>query len=159
MAAVFKQKVVFVIGAGASREYNFPLGSELKVQIADAMRFQFDYGGHLVSGSPELFDHVRRHLDGNKAQVEKYRRSAISLAGAIASFISIDEALHFVSGTPEAVEVGKIAIIDQILKAEGNSTLSFNTKTGRPSELAPGWIGEMFSMAVAGVQRKDLGFF
>lgn len=29
---LFKQPVVFVIGAGASREYNFPLGSDLRRQ-------------------------------------------------------------------------------------------------------------------------------
>jgi hypothetical protein len=154
---VFKQNVIFVIGAGASREYNFPLGSELKEAIASAVKFRFEYGSsELISGSPGLLDHIRRHVKGDAARANEYTKAASILVGAIPSFISVDEALHFVSESPHAVEVGKIAIVDQILKAERESTLAFNPKTGRPGELPGGWIAEMFSMALAGIQRKDL---
>jgi hypothetical protein len=53
---LFNQKVVFVIGAGASREYNFPLGSQLKDRIAPDVRFRFEFGLQMTSGSPELLD-------------------------------------------------------------------------------------------------------
>lgn len=153
---MFKQKVVFVIGAGASREYNFPLGSELKDQIATATRFQLDYGSRLTSGSLDLLDHIRRHVNGDRVRVNEYIIAANLLAGTIPSFISIDEALHYVSDSPQAVEVGKIAIVDQILKGERGSTLAFDSRTGRLVHLPDGWIAEMFSMALAGAQRKDL---
>lgn len=154
---MFKQKVVFVVGAGASREYNFPLGSELKDQIATATRFQFDYGSsRLTAGSQDLLDHIRRHVSRDRARVAEYTIAGNMLAGAIPSFISIDEALHYVSESPEAVEVGKIAIVDQIIRAERGSTLSFDSRTGRLTHLPEGWIAEMFSMALAGAQRKHL---
>jgi hypothetical protein len=57
---VFKQPTVFVVGAGASKEYNFPLGSDLKNQIAEAVRFRFAHGVQLISGSADLLDHSRR---------------------------------------------------------------------------------------------------
>jgi hypothetical protein len=154
---LFKRPVVFVIGAGASREYNFPLGSDLKEAIAAAVRFRFQSGtDHLVGGDIDLLDHIRRHVKGDRGKSNAYTEAANILAAATASFVSIDEALHFVSGTPEAVEVGKIAIVDQIIKAERESSLRFDSKTGRLTEIPGGWIGEMFSMAVAGLRREDL---
>jgi hypothetical protein len=152
---LFKQKVVFVIGAGASREYNFPLGSHLKDRIAVDVRFRFD-GLQQMSGSPELLEHIRRHVKGDHNRMDDYTRAANLLAGAIPSFVSIDEALHFVSSTPEAVEVGKIAIVDHILRAERSSALASDPQKGRLTALPDGWIGEMLSMAVAGSRREDL---
>src|SRR4051794_4518831 len=153
---MFKERVVFVVGAGASREYNFPLGFELKDRIADAVHFRFDFGSRLTSGSPDLLDHIRKHVKAVAERANEYTRAANVLAGAIASFVSIDEALHFVSSTQEAVDVGKIAIINEILKAERNSSLAFDARTGRVTQLPPGWIAEMFSMILAGVRREDL---
>ena len=154
---MFKQKVVFVVGAGASREYNFPLGSHLKDRIAVDVRFRFEHGGsQQTSGSVDLLDHIRRHVRANTERANDYTMAANLLASAIPSFVSIDEALHFVSHSPEAVEVGKIAIVDHILKAERGSTLAFNRQNGRLTDLPEGWISEMFSMAVAGSRRQDL---
>src|ERR1700745_2107172 len=145
---MFKQRVVFVIGAGASREYNFPLGSELKERIGDAVRFRFDHGSsRRVRGDHDLIDHIRRRVKGDRERANDYTRAANVLAAAIPSFVSVDEALHFVSGTPEAVEVGKIAIVHQILEAERNSALAFDARTGRLSEIPSGWLAEMFSIA------------
>lgn len=154
---MFRHKVVFVVGAGASREYNFPLGSELKDKIAEAVRFRFEFGHTMVSGSHDLIDHIRRHVKGDHDRTNHYSKAANMLAGAIPAFVSVDEALHFVSGSPEAVEVGKIAIVHQILEAERTSLLAFDTRTGRPSELPGGWIGELFSLAVAGLRHDQLG--
>ena len=154
---MFNQKVVFIVGAGASREYNFPLGSDLKEAIASGVRFRFEHGGsYLTGGSQELLDHIRRHVKGDVKKANEYTRAANALAGAIPSFVSIDEALHYVSDSPEAVEVGKIAIVDQILKAERGSSLAFDQRNGRPGHLPDGWIAELFSMALAQTQRKDL---
>ena len=44
---MFKTKVVFVLGAGASKEATFPLGSELKDRIADGLNFYLAQGLNL----------------------------------------------------------------------------------------------------------------
>jgi hypothetical protein len=59
---MFNQRVVFVVGAGASKEYNFPVGSELKERIAKAVRFRYQHGFELVGGSDQLLAHIRRHV-------------------------------------------------------------------------------------------------
>lgn len=153
---MFNQKIVFVIGAGASREYNFPLGSELKDRIARAVRFRYQHGFQLVDGDTGLLNHIRRHVKNDQALTNEYTEAANLLANAIPSFISVDEALHYVSAEPKAIEIGKITIVHQILKAERESTLAVDTRTGRLAEVPDGWIGEMLSMAVAGVRRNDL---
>lgn len=153
---MFRQKVVFVIGAGASYEYKLPLGSELKDRIAAAVRFRFEYGDRLVGGDPNLRDHIRRHVNGDRARSDDYTRAANLLASAIPTFVSVDEALHYVSGTAEAVEVGKIAIIDQILAAERGSKLAFDRNNGRVQVPHDGWLAEMLSIAAAGLKRDEL---
>ncbi|UYO48775.1 hypothetical protein KQX64_23200 [Rhodopseudomonas palustris] len=153
---MFNKPTVIVIGAGASFEYGFPLGATLKDQVAKAARFRFEYGHHLTMGSEELLNHIRRHVSGDISRQNIYTRAGSMLAQAIPSFISIDEALHFVSSSREAVEIGKIAIIENILNAERNSNLRFDLRTGRPSLPDDGWLSELFSMAVAGLRRENL---
>lgn len=149
-------KVVFVVGAGASFEYKLPLGSELKDRIATAVRFRFERGYAQVAGDRDLLAHIRRHVKNDDNRSIDYTRAANALASAIPAFVSIDEALHFVSNNAEAVEVGKIAIIDQILQAERKSSLANSQDRGRLDKLPPGWISEMLSLAIAGTQREDL---
>jgi hypothetical protein len=147
---MFKQKVVFVVGAGASKEYNLPLGSELKDRIATAVRFRFEHGLRMVSGSGNILTDIRRHIqnDPDRDRINQYTRGGNLLADAIPSFVSVDEALHYVSESREAIEVGKIAIIYEIIEAERKSTLAYQTATGRLDNLPPGWVGEFFSIAV-----------
>jgi hypothetical protein len=152
---VFKQPVVLVVGAGASAEYDFPLGSGLKQTIAEAVRFRFAHGNQLIGGDHDLYGHILRHVGGDLQRTNPYSIGGNTLANAAASFVSIDEALHFVSGIPEAVEVGKIAIVQAILEAERNSSLKTDPQKGRPT-VAGGWIGAMFSMAMAGLRREEI---
>jgi hypothetical protein len=39
---LFRDKTVFVIGAGASAEADFPIGIKLAAQLAGQLRFEFD---------------------------------------------------------------------------------------------------------------------
>lgn len=155
---MFNKPVVFVIGAGASSEYNFPLGSALKACIAKKIKFRFEpYSPDPKEGDYDLLQHIRRHT-GDQARSNDYTRAANDLASAIDSFISIDEALHFVRASPEAVEVGKIAIVNEILIAERKSSLAISSNTGRVTldESNSGWLGRLFSMAIAGLEKTEL---
>ena len=39
---MFRSKTLFVVGAGASKEVNFPIGTELTEEIAQLWDFEFD---------------------------------------------------------------------------------------------------------------------
>jgi hypothetical protein len=155
---MFKVPVVFVVGAGASFEYGLPLGAALKDAIAEKLKFRFEYGGsRLIGGDTNLLDEINRHVGGDREKRNEYIEAAQRLAATVRSFISIDEALHYMGATPKAVEIGKVAIVWEILEAERNSTLSYDKGTGRflvgPHD---GWIGQVMSMAVAGMERDEL---
>jgi len=155
---MFNKPVVFVIGAGASREYNFPLGEDLKNEIAKKVRFRFNngYGAGKNEGDQELLRQIRSHAPVSETQ-NIYTTEANVLAAAINVSISIDEALHYVGKSKHAVEVGKIAIIQSILSAERGSSLGIDPQRGRPKNgTQEGWILQLLSMAIAGSQRENL---
>lgn len=151
---MFRKNVVFVVGAGASYEYKLPLGAELKDRIAQAVKFFFEAGA-MVSGDPLLLQHIRDHARIDHNLVNQYTAAGNLLANAIPAFVSVDEALHFVSSNARAVEIGKAAILHEILQSERASSLSYDPSTGRV-KLASGWLDEMFSMAIAGTRSEDL---
>jgi hypothetical protein len=155
---MFNKPVVFVIGAGASCEYGLPLGATLKASIAKRIRFRFEHGFQLSSGDAILLDHIRRHTKNDQNLNNEYTVAANELSNAIEVFISIDEAMHFVASSTKAVEVGKIAIVSEILAAEGKSSIALSRETGRTilNEKNGGWLAHMLSMALAGTQKADV---
>jgi hypothetical protein len=155
---MFNKPVVFVIGAGASCEYGLPLGAALKASIAKKIQFGFQHGFQLSSGDAKLLDHIRRHTKNDHVLNNQYTVAANELSKAIEAFISIDEAMHFVASSTKAVEVGKIAIVSEILAAEGKSALATSRDTGSATlnEQNGGWLAHMLSMALAGTQKADL---
>jgi hypothetical protein len=147
---MIRKPVVFVVGAGASHEYGLPLGGTLKETIAEKLR--------AVSRHGDLLSHIQRHVGRNQKELGEYIQAATALAKTIKSFISIDEALHYVGATPKAVEIGKVAIVHEILRAERESALCYEQTTGALSVNGVDglWISEALSMIVAGIQREEL---
>lgn len=155
---MFKQKTVFIVGAGAGCEYNMPLGSALASVIAQNVRFRFDHYQHTPkSGDAELYNILFRLHQQDRETLNAYSRAGNSLAAAILSSISIDDALFQLSETPEAVILGKVAIVRAILSAERNSSLALSANNRLLDENSgrDGWIEQFFSMAIADVKRSD----
>ena len=53
---MLRQKTAFVVGAGASKEFGFPLGAELKNDIDSALNLQFDSTGHPANRQTALLN-------------------------------------------------------------------------------------------------------
>ncbi len=49
---MFRSKTLFVVGAGASKEVNIPIGTELAEEIANLLYFEFDHFSKLQKGFP-----------------------------------------------------------------------------------------------------------
>src|SRR6266852_1143797 len=148
---MFSQPVVFVVGAGASAEYNMPVGSELKTKIASAVGF-LDADGR-PSGDRDLYKLL---VDRFGSSIEKYVGAGNALAKVIPSFDSIDEALNWFSSRPEVIELGKVAIVREILKSERGSLL-FSTLDQRKipgNDFSGTWLPYLLSMGM-GSQKMD----
>src|SRR5438445_1208216 len=98
---MFNKPTVFIVGAGASAECDLPTGFQLKESIANGLRFYFE-GGRLVKGDNALLNILRRRF----SDVNPHTRAGRELARTIATFPSIDEALHWWRAREEIVELG-----------------------------------------------------
>jgi hypothetical protein len=122
---MFKKPTVFIVGAGASAECGLPTGFQLAEQIRVGLGFRFE-ASQLRKGDEALFKGDEAILDLLKnrfSNVDLYVKAGCELSATIATFPSIDEALHWWRARQEIVELGKLAIAYYILGAERRSPL------------------------------------
>lgn len=120
---MFEGNVVFVVGAGASVDFKFPMGEQLKDQIAHKLDIRFN-SHDLLSGDRQVVEALRvlARRDGLQS-INPYLLSARSIAAAMPQAISIDNFLHTHADEADLVLLGKIAIASSILDAERASTI------------------------------------
>jgi hypothetical protein len=144
---MFKQRTLFVLGAGASAEADLPIGAKLAKNVSGLLTVDRD--------SPE-------NQEGERLLVELYARYPLPdngyhrAAGAISEGVlltnSIDDYLDRHSHDELIQRVGKLAIVKSILTAERKSRL-MPTSRGRANieELDDTWYSKFFRMLGARV--------
>jgi len=151
---MFKKRTVFIVGAGASAEFDLPVGDALKQQIAELL-----LGAAGSVNSPQISG-FRAMLSRMCPQDHNELLQAGRQLGApIKSFVSIDEALHYFSSDPLIVRIGKMAIAFLILKAERESKIAKTDRsTGLPdlSHAQKTWLAEFLSMALSFLKRDEI---
>jgi hypothetical protein len=110
------KKTTFVIGAGASADFNLPLGRTLAEHIRAALDDEF--GDDHTSQSGRI-----THALGMQGYNEQDVQAARDLRGMLLRSPTIDHALYTLRARPPVVRVGKAAIAELILKGEHNSPL------------------------------------
>jgi hypothetical protein len=150
---MFTQPIAFVIGAGASAEYGMPTGAGLLKKIAFAVRFDA-LGDPDRWGDPDLY---RAMTTLFRDQMQAYETAGVDLAKYIASGVpSIDDALTWFSSRPEVVALGKLAIANEILKAEKSSSLySEHSRLPPDADVTNTWIPHFLSMVMDGHKSEN----
>jgi hypothetical protein len=150
-------KTVFVIGAGASKEANLPVGDELKDHIAHALNFP-KKGDELIA---QAFQYLKSPYCGHYqafSSDELYRASRRIHEG-LPLVNSIDNFLHS-HNVDKAIEVcGKLAIARTILRAEQASTLFISatrSNNSMVSGLKDKWFNFFFSCLNEGCSIQTL---
>src|SRR5215831_1698350 len=139
---MFNKPTVFIIGAGASAECGLPTGSQLKEQIRSS--------APMHAGEPSLY----KILQGCVSDVAPYMKAGRELSETLATFPSIDEALHWWRANPETVFLGKLAIAYHILVAERSSPLR-PTLSMDVDVLSKTWFSSFLSIALSGLEREQ----
>jgi hypothetical protein len=144
------KRTTLIVGAGASHEYDLPLGAVLKRSIMRALDFTTQEPGdsQLVQALQQEVSQIANSLV--EAGTEFSKRAF--------AYNSIDEALHAFSHDEKIVEIGKMAIASQILTGERNSKLA--DRRGEGVARIPrigGWLSRFFSLAVSGLKRSEIG--
>jgi hypothetical protein len=151
---MISQPTVFVLGAGASLEAGFPLGSELAKQIAEEVhlpqnpRSQYEHDKH------ELMKIVANDLGIDPNLVVHAGRQIKD--GIILSH-SIDDYLHLHSHDKTVVRYGKSAIVRCILRAESTSKIKIinHGQNINISDLSDTWYSKLFKIMGKDCPKSD----
>lgn len=128
------KKLTLIVGAGASKEFGLPVGSELRQKISSLLDIWFDFdqqkgGDYQIRKALEL---AVRHPDG-QGSINPHLHAARRIRDAMPQAISIDNFIDNHQGDEKIELCGKLAIVKSILDAEKDSKIYVdpsNTRNG-----------------------------
>lgn len=109
---MFRPNTVFILGAAASLDFGFPLGSKFKADISRFLRIGANRGRDVFSAENDLFFSYFRERRNGAVQ------AARQIHGGVGFTASIDNFLHMRGAEPDIVECGKAAIAHLLLRKE-----------------------------------------
>ncbi|MGR9437955.1 hypothetical protein ACU8V1_23550 [Rhizobium leguminosarum] len=160
---MFKDKTVFVVGAGASAEFAMPVGSALMERIRRNCTYSIEYGRFtMVAEADLLFRYYtsmykldkKEDVDALNVRLEVMRELVLSIDMAE----SIDEYIYRHSHNPIVTEVGKLQVAHAIACAESDSYL-------RPDDFNAGekfkalnntWIYNFAKILMIGIRAEEM---
>jgi hypothetical protein len=144
---MFESPTLFIVGAGASREANLPIGNMLTEHIAALLSFEVEFG-NLTHGDWGFFGSLKSLANAPEHEKNSFLASSKSVAEAMQLALSIDTFLHSHRDKPEYVQLGKLAIARAIAQAESNSLLK-RTSPGPNGDFDIGNMGKTWYHALA----------
>lgn len=152
---------VFVIGAGASRELNFPIGSDLLKQISQTLDIRFNYN-EMESGDTRVlaaFEELSKTSDGRRGDVNPYLHAGWLIRDAAQLGLSIDNVINQIDQNLLVPICGKIAIARQLLLAEKSSVIAVdrdNPSNFPLSSIRETWLGRFAQIVSQDVRTSEL---
>ncbi|KAF0120272.1 MAG: hypothetical protein FD152_4214 [Xanthobacteraceae bacterium] len=154
---MLREKTVFVVGAGASREFGLPMGAELIDHICQILKFRSGYNN--FEGDPEAYQAVRS-LSERGEELNAVLQACRAIEQGAPLFMSID---HFVNTHEKdrfIVDVAKVAIGYAILRAEAQSKLMVDyrnvTNLLNVRKIDDTWITRLVRMISSGLKLDAL---
>ena len=150
----------FILGAGASCDFDFPTGAQLQKEIANALGLAdnlTEFANERIRQEVQQQLRPQNWMD-DKAQ---YLSAASRIIAGMPVAGSIDNYLHTHQNDHFAVRLGKLAIAYVILQAERKSALYLNDVHRRlTSQLSSkkyedSWYSPFIRMLTAGTQSGD----
>lgn len=156
---MFKQRVLFVVGAGASAEYGFPTGGRLAQIIGSRMDVRYDeWGQTQISGDKEIFAQIYQRYRSDSIELEGHQRACLQIRDGILFTHSIDDFLDVHASDKRINRMGKMAIVKSILEAERSSSLYIKQEHSSRIDLATiedTWLTKFIRMAARGVSTPS----
>lgn len=153
---MFKEKTVFVVGAGASKEFGLPVGDGLKAKIAKRLNFYFEDGLRLTRGDRSLAQAIKQMVQQNgESDANPYFTAGRQIADAMPQAISIDNFLHTHQNDDRIRLIGKIGILQSILEAERASPIF--CQDNRYQKIEFGSLKETWHTSFCKMATEDVG--
>jgi hypothetical protein len=146
---MFRRQTLFVIGAGASNEFDIPVGKDLATNISRKMDLRRE------DGDTSLYEHMKQSQDPKDN--DKWQYAAFKIRDALPLCRSIDDFLDIHRSDEFKIAYGKAAIVKTILEAENKSSLYFNPQSHQTiafNDNAETWLVKF--MAVLSQERRDV---
>jgi hypothetical protein len=127
------KSLVLIVGAGASKEVNLPIGSELISQISASLNIRFNHGVKAKSGADDIYEaylllaQQTKLSPAHTSNINPYLQASRRISEGVQAAISIDNFIHSHRNDETIALCGKLAIASCILKAESNSALRVNS--------------------------------
>lgn len=154
---MFKDRTVFVVGAGASAEIGFPVGSQLAEIIAGLFHFKIGFGRMEECDWP-IWNAWRSKFEKDNDELNAHINAGRQIANGIFLSRSIDNYLYQHGHDERITFCGKSAIVRAILKAEQDSKLKvdpLDRHSGADVRNVDGtWYAE-FARILMDRRRKD----
>ena len=148
---MLRQKTTFIVGAGASKEFGFPLGAELKNDIDNALSLEFDDLGRPANQQTRLLKECYEGLfcdEAGTADDKEIIRKAGLLRKSLPLTASIDDYVDAHRSDAHIASLAKYSIARSILAHERNSTIAIKRDSPRINfkKTQDTWISHFFKL-------------
>jgi hypothetical protein len=155
---LFKKQTLFVVGAGASVEFDLPLGRKLASMIKVKMDIRFEDGMRQIgTGDFDLYSQLTRQIQSDARELQEAAwliRDGIGLAQSIDDFLDLHRTNQYVH------RYGKGAIVKTILEAERQSKLYFAgpamDEYFDPEKCVDTWLVKFLHLLGRGVPKENI---
>jgi hypothetical protein len=153
---MLNSKTVFILGAGASSEVGFPLGSKLKIDISNKLNININ-SISVQRGDNKIFKHLI-----SKYQVRQTEMIDVcnKISKGIVWSASIDDFIDDHKHDERIATFGKLAIAYSILDAERDSKIFFEPRdketTIKYDGIKDTWYPKFYSLLKKQIARNNL---
>jgi hypothetical protein len=139
---MLRRRTLFIVGAGASDDFGFPIGSELIGDLHKLLNLRDNTLGG-IQGDQDLWFAIRERCEEENGDINEYLKVATLLRGYLSgSVTSIDHLVHSHSNNNLLADLARLAIARRISECERNSGYALsNNQTLREAPLPRGsWL-------------------
>ncbi|MGB0219183.1 MAG: hypothetical protein ACPGJF_07620 [Sinimarinibacterium flocculans] len=157
-----QENTTLIIGAGSSKEFNLPVGDELKSDIAGLLDIQMDSHNRIHGGDKLIKDALRVHSSRRDPGGGSYKQHLLAarwIVRAMPQAASIDQFIDAHQGNSALELCGKLAIVRSILTAEGKSTITLKSEREPLPDFSQSektWLAQLFRLIISGAKVGDL---
>jgi hypothetical protein len=156
-------RTVYILGAGASKEVNLPMGVELKTRIAKAVDIRFEGGVRQVSGDYLITEALRLHVQSGvppSRDINPYLHAGRRIRDGMPQAISIDNFVDAHVDDTRVATCAKLAIVRAILEAEDKSLLHVDRRSAQSriefARLEKTWYMPFFQLLTENCRKSDV---
>ncbi|WP_368516675.1 hypothetical protein [Rhizobium sp.] len=158
---MFRDRTTFVIGAGASKEFGLPVGTELVKLIKARSQCDLNDLDQPIRPSDSFMHAMLDRLYPDRARFQRAVSALNLIHRGLHTAVSIDAFIHRFQDDEDVVALGKLLIAIEIAQAESDSLMHPNATALNElkSETAHDtWIGSFLRILLDGVTNpSDIG--